>query len=120
LKWAKGYTCRKCTNTFFLAGFLPYSRRCTKCGYDESVIAHTIFQNSKIPINKAFYMLFLVYSTKGKISSHKLSELLLIRQSTCWAYNSKMQKILEERKKELKHTGEGGWSKLVLDSNDNL
>jgi len=115
LKWAKGYTCRKCTNTTFLAGFLPYSRRCTKCGYDESVIAYTIFQNSKIPINKAFYMLFLVYSTKGKISSHKLSDILLIRQSTCWAYNSKMQKILEERKKELKNTGEGGWSKLVLD-----
>ena len=120
LKWAKGYACRKCTNTFFLAGFLPYSRRCTKCGYDESVIAYTIFQNSKIPINKAFYMLFLVYSTKGKISSHKLSGLLLIRQSTCWAYNSKMQKILEERKKELKNSGEGGWSKLVLDSNDHL
>lgn len=117
LKWAKGYACRKCTNTFFLAGFLPYSRRCTKCGYDESVIAYTIFQNSKIPINKAFYMLFLVYSTKGKISSHKLSGILLIRQSTCWAYNSKMQKILEERKKELKASGEGGWSKLVLDSN---
>lgn len=120
LKWAKGYACRKCTNKYFLAGYLPYSRRCTKCGYDESVIACTIFQNSKIPINKAFYMLFLVYSTKGKISSHKLSGLLLIRQSTCWAYNSKMQKILEERKKELKNTGEGGWSKLVLDSNSDL
>ncbi|QNK64665.1 chromosome partitioning protein ParA [Pedobacter sp. PAMC26386] len=114
LKWSIGYTCRKCTNKCFLAGFLPYSRRCTKCGYDESVIAHTIFQNSKIPINKAFYMLFLVYSTKGKISSYKLSGLLLIRQSTCWAYNSKMQKILEERKKELKSTGEKGWSKLII------
>ncbi|KIO78595.1 chromosome partitioning protein ParA [Pedobacter lusitanus] len=114
LKWANGYTCRKCPNTFYLAGFLPYSRRCTKCGYDESVIAYTIFQNSKIPINKAFYMLFLVYSTKGKISSHKLSGLLLIRQSTCWAYNSKMQKILQERKKELKNSGEGGWSNLII------
>ncbi|WP_342329324.1 7TM diverse intracellular signaling domain-containing protein [Pedobacter sp. FW305-3-2-15-E-R2A2] len=116
LKWAKGYQCRKCANAHFLSGFLPYSRRCTKCGYDESVIANTIFQNSRIPINKAFYMLFLVYSTKGKISSHKLSEILLIRQSTCWAYNSKMQKMLEERKKELRNAGEGGWSKLVLES----
>lgn len=116
LKWSEGYTCRKCSNGHFLSGYLPYSRRCTKCGYDESVIAYTIFQNSRIPINKAFYMLFLVYSTKGKISSHKLSEMLLIRQSTCWAYNSKMQKILEERKKELKNAGEGGWSKLVLEA----
>lgn len=116
LKWIHGYHCKKCMNSQYLAGFLPFSRRCTKCGYDESVIAHTIFQNSRIPINKAFYMLFLVYSTKGKISSHKLSQLLLIRQSTCWAYNSKMQKLLEERNKELKNAGEGGWSKLIFDA----
>ncbi|WP_316838638.1 7TM diverse intracellular signaling domain-containing protein [Pedobacter gandavensis] len=116
LKWIDGYGCKKCQNTQYLAGFLPFSRRCTKCGYDESVIAHTIFQNSRIPINKAFYMLFLVYSTKGKISSHKLSQLLLIRQSTCWAYNSKMQKLLEERSKELKNAGEAGWSKLIFES----
>lgn len=116
LKWVDGYSCRKCQNTQYLAGFLPFSRRCTKCGYDESVIAYTIFQNTRIPINKAFYMLFLVYSTKGKISSHKLSQLLLIRQGTCWAYNSKMQKIMEERKNELKNAGEGGWSKLILES----
>lgn len=115
LKWAKGYACKKCANTQYLAGYLPYSRRCTKCGYDESVIAYTLFQNSRIPINKAFYMLFLVYSTKGEISSHKLSEILLIRQSTCWTYNSKMQKILEERKKEIKNAGERGWSKLILE-----
>lgn len=115
LKWVEAYSCRKCENKLYLAGYLPYSRRCTKCGYDESVIANTIFQNSRIPINKAFYMLFLVYSTKGKISSHKLSELLLIRQSTCWAYNSKMQKILVERKKDLKNAGVAGWSKLILE-----
>lgn len=116
LKWANGYACRKCQNEQYLAGFLPFSRRCTKCGYDESVIAYTIFQNTRIPINKAFYMLFLVYSTKGKISSYKLSELLLIRQGTCWSYNSKMQKILEERKKDLKNAGEGGWSKLIFEA----
>lgn len=115
LKWTENYACRKCANQLYLAGGLPYSRRCTKCGYDESVIANTIFQNSRIPINKAFYMLFLVYSTKGKISSHKLSELLLIRQSTCWAYNSKMQKVFSERKKDLKNAGEGGWNKLILE-----
>lgn len=116
LKWVNGYVCRKCGNAQYLSGSLPFSRRCTKCGYDESVIAYTIFQNSRIPINKAFYMLFLVYSTKGKISSYKLSEMLLIRQSTCWAYNSKMQKILEERKNELKNAGEGGWNKLIFDA----
>jgi hypothetical protein len=115
LKWEKGYACRKCLNTHFGHGHLPYSRRCSKCGYEESVIAYTILQNTRIPINKAFYMIFLMYSTKGKISSHKLSEILAIRQSTCWAYSTRIKKVMSSMKKELKTAGDKGWSKLVID-----
>lgn len=115
LKWENGYTCRKCINTNYGHGHLPYSRRCSKCGYEESVIAYTILQNTRIPINKAFYMIFLMYSTKGKISSHKLSEILSIRQSTCWAYSSRIKKVMDSKKKDIKNTGDKGWSKLVMD-----
>ena len=117
LKWDEGYACRKCANTHYGHGHLPYSRRCSKCGYEESVIAYTILQNTRIPINKAFYMIFLMYSTKGKISSHKLSEILSIRQSTCWAYSSRIKKVMNSMKKEIKNPGDKGWSKLVIDSN---
>ena len=116
LKWEKGYNCRKCTNNHYGHGHLPYSRRCSKCGYEESVIAYTILQNTRIPINKAFYMIFLMYSTKGKISSHKLSEILSIRQSTCWAYSSRIKRAMELKKKELKNAGDKGWGKLVIDN----
>ncbi|AMR30728.1 chromosome partitioning protein ParA [Mucilaginibacter sp. PAMC 26640] len=115
LKWEHGYACKKCCNTSYGNGHLPYSRRCSKCGYEESVIAYTILQNTRIPINKAFYMIFLMYSTKGKISSHKLSEILSIRQSTCWAYSSRIKKAMESRKKEIKNAGSKGWSKLVIE-----
>ena len=115
LKWDTGYNCRKCTNDHYGHGHLPYSRRCSKCGYEESVIAYTILQNTRIPINKAFYMIFLMYSTNGKISSHKLSEILSIRQSTCWAYSSRIKKAMEIKKKEIKNAGDKGWSKLVID-----
>jgi hypothetical protein len=115
LKWERGYACKKCGNTHYGNGHLPYSRRCSKCGYEESVIANTILQNTRIPINKAFYMIFLMYSTKGKISSHKLSEILSIRQSTCWAYSTRIKKAMESRKKEIKNAGNKGWSKLVIE-----
>ena len=115
LKWADGYTCRKCKNTHYYPGHIPYSRRCSKCGYEESVTTNTVFQNTRIPINKAFYMIFLIYSTKGKISSHKLAEILNIRQSTCWTYGSKIKLLMEERKSVLKKANKNGWSKLVLE-----
>ncbi|QEC77446.1 7TM diverse intracellular signaling domain-containing protein [Mucilaginibacter ginsenosidivorax] len=116
LKWENGYACRKCGGTHYGGGHLPYSRRCSKCGYEESVIAYTILQNTRIPINKAFYMIFLMYSTKGKISSHKLSEILSIRQSTCWAYSTRIKKAMEAQKKEIKNAGSKGWSKLVIEN----
>lgn len=115
LKWRDGYSCRKCKNAHYYNGHIPFSRRCSKCGYEESVTTYTVFQNTRIPINKAFYMIFLIYSTKGKISSHKLAEILNIRQSTCWTYGSKIKLLMEERKAELKKTNKNGWSKLVLE-----
>lgn len=116
LKWPKNYTCRNCGNTTFGKGKSHYSRRCSKCGYDESVTSFTILQNTRLPINKAFYMLFLLYSTKGAISSHKLSDILDIRQSTCWAYSSKIKKAIKEKNRKGKlHEG---WSDLVLETAD--
>ena len=115
LKWKDGYNCRKCKHTHYYNGHIPYSRRCSKCGYEESVTTYTVFHNTRIPINKAFYMIFLIYSTKGKISSHKLSEILNIRQSTCWTYGSKIKLLMDERKAILKKTNKNGWSKLVLE-----
>lgn len=110
LKWKEGYQCRKCKNQQFSAGKTPYSRRCTKCGYDESVTAFTLYHNSRLPINIAFYMTFLVFSTKGKISSHRLSHLVGIRQSTCWNFTNRIKKAMAERK----NTDEKqGWSQLV-------
>ncbi len=115
LKWKDGYECRKCNNKCYISGHIMFSRRCSKCGYEESVTTNTIFHNSRIPITKAFYMIFLIYSTKGKISSHKLSEILSIRQSTCWAYSSKIKKTLKEKRREISNAHEEGWSKIVLE-----
>lgn len=120
LKWQHGYTCRKCNNTQYKTGHLPFSRRCSKCGYDESAIAYTVLQNTRFPVNKAFYMIFLLYSTKGKISTHKISEQLTIRQSTCWAFSSRIKKVMESKKKELRNAGKMGWSKLLMDNSGTM
>jgi hypothetical protein len=59
-------------------------------------------------------MIFLVYSSKGSISSHKLSEILDIRQSTCWAYNTKIKKALRHRGKPEPGKDDEGWSSILI------
>ncbi len=116
LKWSNDYSCIKCLNTAFNYGRSPYSRRCTKCGYEESVLFNTIFQNSRIPINKAFYLVYLIYSTKGAISSYQLSEKIGIRQSTCWQYSIRIKKAIIEQKRYKSKNENQGWSKLILEN----
>jgi len=114
LKWARGYKCKKCGNTKWCKGKDDFSKRCTKCRYDESPTAYTIFHKLKFPIVKAFYMLFLVYANKEKITSLELSEILTLRQSTCWNFNKKINEAMKNKKKT--HDGDiDGWAQLVLD-----
>lgn len=115
LKWANGFSCIKCGNINYHTGRAPYSRRCTKCNYEESVLFNTIFQNNRIPINKAFYIVYLMYTTKGAISSYQLSEKIGIRQSTCWQYAIRIKKVMDEHKRDARKGDNKGWSKLVMD-----
>ncbi len=118
LKWKKEYRCIKCGYDNYCAGKTPYSRRCTKCTYEESVLNNTIFENVRIPINKAFYLVYLVHFHQGDISSYKLSQKLGIRQSTCWNYASKVKDILTTSGKKHKKNEKSGWTRLVLQALD--
>jgi two-component system, sensor histidine kinase LadS len=115
IKWQKEFYCRKCSHNHYSEGRSLYSRRCSKCGYEESVTANTLLQNTRLPINKALYLIFLVYSSKGNISSHKLSEILSIRQSTCWAYSSKVKKAMKEKRKHGENHLNEGWKAILLE-----
>src|SRR5436305_13173877 len=59
-KWRNGYCCRRCKNTKKIKGRTEFHARCKACDYDESVTAHTVFQHIKIPLTKAFAMLFRI------------------------------------------------------------
>jgi len=114
LKWKQGYRCSKCDHSEYTTGHAAYSRRCKHCDYDESPTVGTILQNAKIPINKAFYLIYLLYTSKGKISSHKLSAILEIRQSTCWAYSKRVKEMMEMKSTKKTNSGAKGWAKLLL------
>ena len=48
IKWdGDSFVCKKCGNTHYCKGHLPYSRRCTRCKYDESPTAGTMFDKVK-------------------------------------------------------------------------
>jgi hypothetical protein len=100
IKWKEGFECKKCGNTNYCSGKLPFSRRCTKCKKEESVTANTLFHRCKIPLNKAFEIAFLVCNVDD-ISSYKLSRRTDIRHMTCYHFQKKVLACKNDGEKDL-------------------
>ena len=96
VKWEGGqYVCKKCGNTHYCKGRLPYSRRCTRCKYDESPTAGTMFDKCKFSILLAFHIAFKISTKKKGMSSEELSEEYELRQKTCWEFKWKIQQAMQ-------------------------
>ncbi|MCR6639943.1 MAG: transposase [Sporocytophaga sp.] len=80
LKWADGYECKGCKSTTYSRGKQPYSRRCTKCQYDESATSGTLFHKIKFSISLAFEMLYEIVTSKKDANSVWLVERFQLQQ----------------------------------------
>jgi hypothetical protein len=96
IKWANGFTCKKCGNTNSCPGQEPFSRRCTRCKAKETATNGTIFHGVKFPISKAFYIAYNVCKGNEDISSYEFGRRLSLRQMTCWNFKTKIQHALNE------------------------
>ena len=91
LKWSDGYKCKRCSSSAYTKGKQPCSRRCSKCGYDESTTAGTLFHKLKFDILKAFGMLYEITTSKKGANSIWLAERFGLNQKPTWAFRQKAQ-----------------------------
>lgn len=56
-KWGPCFCCYKCGNDRYIPGATPFSKRCSRCKYDESLTKFTAFEGLRFPISKAYYIL---------------------------------------------------------------
>ena len=101
LKWGKGYVCSRCGNTKFCRGKKKYERQCTRCRYIETPTSGTLFHKIKFSIQKAFYIVYYVSTTKKGISTTELSRKLGLRQKTCWLFKRKVMVAMRSSGKYL-------------------
>ncbi|MCA1751116.1 MAG: IS1595 family transposase [Cryomorphaceae bacterium] len=97
-KWADGYQCRKCSSEHYIKGKHLCSRRCKKCGYDESPTANTLFHKVKFGIENAFEMVYDITTSKKGANSIWLAERFGVRQPTAWLFRQKVQAAMKSSK----------------------
>jgi hypothetical protein len=115
LKWgASGFHCRKCGNTKHFPGGQKFSRRCSRCGYNESITAFTIFHGTKFPIEKAFFVTYLTVAGKKDLTLEKIAEQLSLGVNTVWAFRTKVLQRMEELSKEGSQPTTASWEEVIL------
>ena len=114
LKWEKGFECRKCENAKFFDGAHKFARRCTRCGYDESISAFTIFHSIKFPIEKAFYIAYLLVAGKRNSTLGALASQLSVRINTVWGFKHKVIERIGELEKKGKKPVASRWEDVIL------
>ena len=95
IKWSEGYKCKRCKSEEYIKGKQPASRRCSKCGYDESTTTGTLFHKLKFGIDKAFEMLYEISTSKKGANSIWLAEHFGINQKTAWLFRQKVQSAMK-------------------------
>jgi transposase-like protein len=91
LKWVNGYKCRHCNHKVSMKGDRNLDKRCQRCGYNESPIAHTVFHSMKIPLVIAFEMVYRICVSKKGISSLALSREYNLNPKTGYNFKRKIQ-----------------------------
>lgn len=115
IKWAGGFSCKKCGHGNYCQGNGLYTRQCTSCNYNESPTCGTLFHKLKFSLLKAFYIVYYVSTNKKGIASTELSRKLGLRQKTCWLFKQKVMRAMKssgnylmEGKVEVDETVVGG------------
>jgi Zn ribbon nucleic-acid-binding protein len=94
LRFPHGFVCPKCKN--FKAW--PVSDtlfECSKCGHQTSVIAGTIFQDTRTPLKTWFTAIWWVTTQKNGASAMGLQRVLGLKSyKTAWAWLHKIRKAM--------------------------
>lgn len=95
-KWGKGFSCSRCGCQESYKGRTYYHRRCKACGYGESVTANTVFHGMKMPVLKAFHMIFRLTAKKKGMSTTELGCEVGVQQKTAWLFKRKVQVVMKQ------------------------
>ena len=102
LKWPEGFRCAHCAGD--RAYFLPSKRvvyECAGCGRQVSVIAGTIFEQSKKPLVRWFRALFEITASKQGIAAAELQRKLgLGSYQTAWSWLTKIRTAMVRPNRE--------------------
>ena len=100
-RWPEGYVCPSCGQadasfSSFRRGRLLY-RQCSRCHFQCSVIAGTIFEATELPLTVWFLAMHLLTQAKTNLSMLELSRHLGVSYPSAWLMKHKLMELMRLR-----------------------
>lgn len=113
-KWEGGYHCHKCDNDKYFDGVGKFDRRCTRCGYNESITAYTLFHAIKFPIEKAFYIAYVAVAYRKGFTLEELAEKMEMRVNTVWNFRKKVIEQVDYFESKGHKVSTAKWQNVIM------
>ena len=97
LRWPTGITCPLCQSSRKIHRLTrPGIYKCADCKKQFSIRKGTIYEESRLPLQKWFAAAFLMTTSRKGISSHQLAREIGITQKTAWFVLGRLRKAAEQ------------------------
>ncbi len=106
LRWPGGYHCPRCGHGSYCFHSTRRLYQCSKCKYQVSVTAGTIFHKTRTPLMHWFWMIFMMARQRSGLSMLSCQRMLGIKTyKTVWTMGHKIRKAMEDRDSQYQLAG---------------
>lgn len=96
-RWPHGFVCPHCGNTTYCELRARALYQCHKCHHQTSLIAGTIFENTKLALTTWYLAMYLLTQHKNGLSALQLGRELGVGYSSAWLLKHKLMQVMLER-----------------------
>jgi len=100
-----GFVCPKCNHDKGVKVATRYLMQCSKCHYQLSSTSGTVMHNSKTTIQKWYFAIFLITSSKRGMSSKELQRQIKVTYKTAWYINKRIREAMSDAESKYKLDG---------------
>ncbi len=94
-RWPEGFRCGGCGHEKAYSHRKRLIEECVACGKQHSILAGTIFEQTKTGLSRWFLAIYLVTSSKGGISAMELQRQMGFKSyGTAWAWLHKIRRAM--------------------------
>jgi transposase-like protein len=106
MRWPDDFVCPRCGSVRYSYHSTRRLYECLGCRYQCSVTAGTVFHNTRTPLEKWFWAIFLMSRQKSGVSALGLKKMLDIGSyATMWLMCNKIRKAMADRDANYKLAG---------------